>query len=241
MAAHRTRPSPPSSATAPSRVWRDAGGNSLAMSLGQTLSLGYSHGNGSDNAATQGTALERGLSRSLLHSASLTWNRSGTEGSAFARLSLSDARQLDGERSRFQLINFQISGNLEIDRYSSWSGDLSVQRIFQRSLTSTPLPDDPFGFDRQIAHNASGEVSYRHNRAFSVPRLRFVSRLRVSGDRQSLRSALASISDRETLSWENRLDYQVGRLESGVLMRFGESDGVWRRTLTLRVQRNFGE
>ncbi|EHR72965.1 hypothetical protein BurJ1DRAFT_4166 [Burkholderiales bacterium JOSHI_001] len=224
-----------------SRVWRDGGGNSLSLSLGQTLSLGYSHGAGGDRGVTQGTALDRGLSRTLLHSASATWNRGSTEGSAFARLSVSDARQLDGEQSRFQLINFQLSGNLEIDRYSNWSGDLSVQRVFQRSVTVTPLPDDPLGFDRQIAHSASGEVSYRHNRAFGVPRLRFVTRLRVSGDRQSLRSALASISDRETLSWENRLDYQVGRLESGVLMRFGESDGAWRRTLTLRVQRNFGE
>jgi hypothetical protein len=231
-----------------SRTWRQAPTQALSLTLGQTLSASWTHAaSGVDpGAASGGGGLVEpgsvgGWSRALLHSASLTWTRSGEDGSAFARASASDARQLDGEHARFQLLNLQLSGNVEIDRFSGWSGDLTVQRVFQRSLPQTVDAADPFGYDRLITHTAGGEITWRHSRAFGIARLRFSTRLRLSHDTQHQRRALVPLPERETGAWESRLDYQVGRLQTGALLRLAKSDGLWQQTLTLRLQRSFGE
>ena len=218
------------------RIWPLDSRSSLTGSLGQSLSAAYSFG----DAQVPGR-LEQGLSRALTHTAGLTWYSNQEDRSAYARLSASDARQLDGERSRYQLLNLQVSGTYEIDRYRSWSGDLTVQRVFLNSLVlpTTLGPPNPFGFERQITHSASGEVTWRQLRVFGVPRLRFQSRLRLSQDARSQANALTSIPDREDASWENRLDYQVGRLDTTGLVRLSRTDGLWRGLAHLRVQRNF--
>lgn len=216
-----------------SRVWPTSPGSSWTATLGQTLSTSYTAGD------TETPGHPQGLSRALTQTAGLTWLSNGPNGNAFARASFSDARQFDAERARFQLLNLQLSGNYEIDRFRGWSGDLTVQRVFQRSLTFQALPQDSFLFDRVITHTASGEITWRQQRLFGVPRLRFQSRLRLSHDTQYLSSALVSVPDRESASWENRLDYLIGRLEASATLRVAKTDELWRELLLLRLQRSF--
>lgn len=222
------------------RQWPRAEGGSLAISLGQTLGVTVSNGVGLVPQATGRDGHD--LSRALSHNAALTWSATGAQRSAYARLSLADARQLDGEQSRFTLLHAQLSGSWELDRERGWSGDLTVQRVFQRAL---PLPGEPvvdvFGFNRQITTSASGEFAWRQLRVFGVPRLRFTSRVRLAHDAQWQTRALVALPDRETGSWENRLDWQVGRLDTSLALRLARQDGAWREFLQWRVLRAFGD
>jgi hypothetical protein len=140
----------------------------------------------------------------------------------------------------------QLSGTHDIDRRRSWTGDLTLQRIFQRSRSIAPttgptVPVSPFDFDRQITHTVSGEIAYRQTQMFDVPRLSFTSRLRMSFDSQHQSQALVPLPDRESGSWENRLDWQVGRLDASLSLRAGRVDDTWRNTFSLRLLRNFGD
>jgi hypothetical protein len=93
---------------------------------------------------------------------------------------------------------------------------------------------------QQKSQSASGEISWNHNRLFNVPRLNFKSRLRVALNTQSQSNELAPLADRETASWENRLDYRVGRLESSLSLRFARIDGRQQMFVMWRLQRTFG-
>ena len=217
-----------------SRTWLTTPSSSWTANLGQTVSVAYTRGD------TDTPTHPLGWSRALTQTAGLTWLSSGPDRNAYARLTASDARQLDGEQARFQLLNLQVSGSYEIDRTRGWSGDLSAQRVWQRAIAfQTASTADPFGLNRTIAYTASGEISYHQLRVFDMPRLRFVSRLRVSHDNLYQRDVLLALPDRESLSWENRLDYLIGRLEASVSLRLAKFDGVTRETLLLRLQRNF--
>lgn len=210
-------------------------GTTVSANLSQTLSVSKSFG----DAQVAGRA-EDGLSRALTHTAGLTWSSASTDRNAYVRLSLSDARQLDGDRAQVSMINLQINGTFEVDRFRSWSADMTVQRVYQNTLVFDllRLQNDP-GLLRQITHTASGEISWRQQRVFGVPRLRFQSRLRLSYDTRSSSNELLAVSDREDASWENRLDYQIGRLDTSGQVRISRTDGVWYGVVHLRIQRNF--
>ena len=45
-------------------------------------------------------------------------------------------------------------------------------------------------------------------------------------NRHEVIQAFGTPSQRELLSWENRLNYQIGRLEARFLIRFSEFDGT---------------
>jgi len=218
-----------------SRAWPLDNQSTLTGNLGQTLSASYSFG----DTEVPGR-LEQGLSRALTHTAGLTWNTNAADHSAYARLSLSDARQLDGEQARFQLLNLQVSGTYELDRFRSWSGDMTIQHVYQRSLVLQVGPQAPsFGYSEQTTYTASGEITWRQQRLFGVPRLRYQSRLRLSLDARRQSNELFSVADREDASWENRVDYQIGRLDTSGSVRVSRTDGLWRGLMQLRVQRNF--
>lgn len=221
-----------------SRVWGPSGGSTWSLAASQTASASHTRGR------APASPLDDPDSRALAHTVGLGWNHAAESGTASMRLSLSDARQFSGDRAHLQLINFQLNGAHEIDRQRRWSGNLTVQRMFQRARDlADPLlaPSTVFDFDRQITHSASGELGYQQVPVFNVPRLRFSSTLRISADAQHQRDTLVALPDRETASWENRLDWRVGRLDAYAALRASRTDGLWRSTLTLRVLRNFGD
>jgi hypothetical protein len=108
--------------------------------------------------------------------------------------------------------------------------------VLQTSL-SGPTTLEPA---RQQSQSASGELSWRHNRMFDVPRLNFTSRLRLSLNTQNQSNQIVPLPDRETASWENKLEYRVGRLESAFTMRIARTDGRQQAFVMWRLQRTFG-
>ena len=180
-----------------------------------------------------------GKHTSLLNTLAATWQTGGGGRTAYLRTSYSDSMELQGGNNRFQLFNFQLSGNYEIDNRRSFSGDLTFQRTWQSTDTlldgAAVVPSGRAG-----TMGASGEVTYQEQRVFGVPRLRFISRLKLAQDVLKQPGTLLSLPDRETRLWENRLDWSVGRLDTQLILRLSQVDGRNRQSLMFRIQRMFG-
>lgn len=218
------------------RSWRIGPQSTVGINLSQTLSGSKSFTNQDhDEFGTEAPT----SSRTLLHSLGVTWQNSGDGRNAFARASFSDSRELGGGNAHFQLFNFQLSGNFELGYGRAINGDLTYQRSMQRSSDFT-TGLDTLG-QRSRSAGASGEINFRQNQVFGIPRLRFTSRLRLAQDVLKQPGQLISIPDRETRLWENRLDYSIGRIETQLVLRFSQVDGARIDSLWFRIQRNFGQ
>lgn len=202
--------------------------SALLLNAGQTFSAQASD-------SEEGT---KDTEQRVQHNASAAWNIAADGRSGSARLSYNDSAELGGSRARFQLWNFQLSGNFAISRYQSVSGDFTWQRADQRVAVDAGLPA---GAERVLSRGASGELAYRHQRLFDFPRLRFSSRIKLAQDVLQQPGMLSAIPDRETRVWENRLDWSIGRVESQLIVRVSQVDGRRRDFLMWRVQRNFGD
>jgi hypothetical protein len=220
-----------------SRTWELSKQSSFTLNGGQSLSAARNHTN-----ATQLTSvpLQESL-RVLLQTVAATWSANGDNRNAFARLSYSDGRELGGEHSRFQLFNFQLSGNFEFDRNRSLGGDLTYQRSKQRASDQPQLDGTVTLGEATSTRGASGEIVYRHQRLFGIPRLLFTSRLKLAQDVLNQPGTIATIPDRETRLWESRLDWSIGRLDSQLVFRLSELEHRRRNFLMWRIQRSFGD
>ena len=166
---------------------------------------------------------------------------------AFLRLSVNDARATAADGFSITLANLQFAGSLQFGRYRTLSGDISVQRTWQR-LEPLPLTDEPAQNDplrlltplRLGQTSASANLVYTDNRFVNVPRLRFVSEVRVTNDIVNDFNPLAPIYDRATRQWINRIEYTIGRLLLGAHVALYTLDGVRNETFMIRVQRDFG-
>lgn len=228
-----------------SRHW-SAGGQLWQWSLGQSLSAQHSRISGASgvNGASGGTGevgtdpVNTSRTRLDTHSTALTWQSPGTR-HAYARASISDARELGGGGARFQLLNLQASGQFELDRWRTLTGDLTWQQVRQSTDTSELTPALVAG-TRYGSRMVGGELNYLHRRFWGQPGLRLGARLRVARDVLHATQTLALLPDRETRMAELRLDYQIGKLETGLLLRRAEFDGQWRDLLMWRIQRSLG-
>lgn len=216
------------------RLWELGPQSSFTANGSQALSRTQSR-----TSLNTSSALGAGDQTRLLTSASATWQASGGSRSAYARASYSDSVDLRARDDRFQMLNFQLSGNYEIDNRRSLSGDLTLQRTWQG--TSSLLGGTNVASGRVGSAGASGEIVYRHQRPLGVPRLRFESRLKLAQDVLKQPGSLLSLPDRETKLWENRLDWSIGRIDAQAILRLSQVDGQRRETLMFRIQRTFGD
>lgn len=214
-----------------SRNFAIAPSSALAVNLAQNLSATANR--------TGDREEDDPVSRVLLQSVGATLSVSAEDRRAFARLMYSDSRELGAGVARFQLWNFQLSGNLEIGSNRALTGEFTWQRAQQRA--SMPAAGQPAGLQGSLTRNTGGEITYSHQRLFGIPRLRFTSRLKLAQDVLDQPGMLTSIPDRETRVWENGLDWLVGRLQSRITLRVSEVEGKRREFLMWRVQRNFGD
>jgi len=220
-----------------SRTWAMSPRSSLGLSASQSLSAAHVSSN-----RDQGTGTGLGTVKTLLNTVALSWQQSGDGKTGFGRVSYSDSTELGGGNARFQLFNFQLSGNFELGYGRSLTADLTYQRTHQRSGDLPALLDPVTGAVlRTRSSGVAGEVAFHQNQVFGVPRLRFVSRVRLAQDVLKQPGQLLSIPDRETRLWENRLDWNIGRLTTQVELRMSRIDGRRVDSLWLRVQRNFGD
>lgn len=210
--------------------------------VGNALSRGFDLGNGaalsfnlSQNLSALTGAQVEG-SKQLFHSGSVTWNKSEPESSAssFIRLSATDSRYLDGQHETLQLVNLQFTRTLDLGRDRALSGNLTVQTT--RRVSKRP------GFENSInvgnpETTVSADLNFRQQNLFGVPRLIFFSQLQIN--RQELTQSLGAPSERQLFSWENRLDYNIGRLETRMMLRLSELDGTQYWLVMLRATRRF--
>ena len=232
-----------------SRSWPMPLDSSLSLNAGQSLGASTSHSSRSQDLSTshgsQDAVGEEGATPStslnLLHTLGATWTLGGESRSAYARALYSDSMQVGGDQARFQMFNFQLSGNFAFDRHKSLSGDLTFQRSNQdgRNLQSV-VGTSRRPNERSSSGGVSGSITYSDRRLFGVPRLRFSSQLNLARDVLSQPGTLATLPDRETRSWENRLEWLVGRLETQLVFRIAEAEGKRRGFVMWRMQRSFG-
>lgn len=216
------------------RIWQTGQMSSLTLTASQSIN----YFNTQSNLDRPGI-LAFDEATVLLNSLSGTWQVGGEGRTAYARATYSDSMALQGPDNRFQLLNFQLSGNFEFDSRRTLTGDLTYQQTEQedafRADGLTLLPGT-----RQTSRGASGEIVYRHRRLWGVPQLRFESRLKLAQDVQKQPGTLLSLPDRETKLWENRLDWTVGRIETTAILRLSEVDGRRQEAFMFRILRYFG-
>ncbi|MGQ0524684.1 MAG: hypothetical protein ACT4P8_13615 [Betaproteobacteria bacterium] len=201
---------------------------SLLLGEGSQLILGLGQG------ITTNFDTDTAQSQTLSHNGSLSWrlSRNGTT-SAYLGLLAADARTSGYNANEFQMINFQASGQVQFDRNSSAAANLTVQGVRQ-STNSTPSA----GFSL----NASGTLSYFHVRVFDVPRLRYTALYGINESqfRTRLQGDVDAPRERVTQSFEQRFDYNVGRVAMRLSMRIADIEGRRDALLFFRLAREFG-
>lgn len=208
-------------------------GQHLTLQLGHSLNRNMGLGGGTLGLNVNQTASSNMDTRTppilrLSHSGSLTWSHAQGQTNTFLRLSASDSRAVSGSEDFFQLLNLQASRNENLSRNASWGGNLTIQAVRQ---STGAMPVATFT-------TSSADLSYRHMRVFGVPRLRFASELRIYGDAPL--PLLASPEQQETRSWENRLDYSIGRTQLRLSGRLSEINKKQYSLLMFTLNRQFG-
>jgi hypothetical protein len=177
------------------RLWLTSDNTTLRISLGQALS-------GDQQSGDADSTTQR-----LDNSVSLSWDQRGVSGTSYVQLSLSDSRGFGDQENSQQFANFQILRNQTLNRRSSVSGNLTLQTVRQ-DFNAQGVSDTV---------TATGQINYQNTGIFNVPRLRFLSDLRLS------RASTDEGVDRG--EWENRVDYAIGLLDTSFSWRYIDLDG----------------
>ena len=185
--------------------------------------------------ASQGVALandnQAGELRTLTHYGGLSYRvASASALSALAALSASDSRAFGYSPSEFQLVNLQLSGQANTSRYSSLSANFTVQGARQ-------------GSDERFIMSRNGGATYQQQRVFDVPQLRYLAIYERNDYELNTRAQGDLAAPREQVSWsfEQRLEYRIGKLETRFSYRIAEIDGRKNALLLLRIAREFGD
>ena len=185
--------------------------------------------------ASQGLALandnQAGELRTLTHYGGLSYRVAGADAlSGLAALSASDSRAFGYSPSSFQLVNLQLSGQANLSRYSFFSANYTVQGARQ-------------GSEESFVMSRNGGATYQHQRVFGVPQLRYLAIYERNDYELNTRVQGELSAPREQVSWsfEQRLEYRIGKLETRLSYRVAEIDGKKNALLFLRVAREIGD
>lgn len=177
------------------RLWLTERRGTFRLSLTQAVS-------GSHQAGDADATTER-----LDHSGSLSWDKYDAASTTMIQLTLADSRAFGDQEDNQQFANFQVLRNQTLTERSTLSGNLTVQ--------STRRDFNGVGDDDTVT--ATGQVNYQQTGLFALPRLRFLSDLRLS------RAATDEGVDRA--EWENRLDYAIGLVDTSLSWRWIDLSG----------------
>lgn len=210
---------------------------SVAWNESDTLSFNLAQSAGALHDSQTGR-----WTRALTHSAGVFWQGAGDAASqSYASASASDSRSWAEQRGSFQLVNLQLSRRQRLSRHASTTGNLTLQATRSDSaqvdvFTGAPRPSSP---EWQQFH--SGSLSYEHQRAFDVPRLRYTALLALDSQQLERRfdGNVDAPRERISASLENRLDYAIGRLETRLSARWVRFDDRRVATLFAHVQRRY--
>ena len=224
----------------------------------QTLGLQGSHGVSRDHPLSESSSLSLSLTQSaavlqesgtaelagaVAHGASVSWQSMGADGGGqtFGGLSYTDSQTLGTNRGHFKLLNLQINQRSQLTRYSHWALNLTVQGANNSSSELDAFTGQRRELGGGWQRSYSGALSYEHQRALGVPRLRHSVLLSVNSQQLEQR-ALGDIDaprERISESLESRLDYAIGRLDTRLSVRIARVDGRMVAALQARAQRRF--
>ena len=168
----------------------------------------------------------------LNNSYTLTWSDSLIDVQSTIRFTISDSRSQQQQERVFQLVNLQYLGLLRFSRYTRLSGNITLQGTKQK--------DGPTRSSRTLVN---GQLIFSQLNVFQVPRLDFESDLRLNrqqSESEQVSSALNE-SSRNLQTWENSLDYRIGKLELSVNLDFIKIGANYDRLLRFQLTRTFGD
>jgi len=166
----------------------------------------------------------------LDHSYTITWSDASIQNQSMIRLLFRDRRELNEDDDNSQLLNLQYNGTNRIDRYSQFNGNATLQLSRQESE----------GRGRQQT-TVNGQLRYRRIQAFQVPGLVFFSELQLSRNDSNDDDFVVDSSQGTGVTWENTLEYNIGRFEAQVELDFVKSNGGYDQLFKFQVTRSFGD
>ncbi len=185
-----------------------------------TQSLGY------------GLQTSRDDDKRLNHSYTLTWTDSLIDVQSTIRFTISDSRAQQQQERVFQLANLQYLGLLRFSRYTQLSGNITLQ--------STRQKDGPTRSSRTLVN---GQLIFSQLNVFQVPRLDFESDLRLNRQQSESEQAISAVNESSRIeqTWENSLDYRIGKLELSVNLDFIKIGDDYDRLFKIQLTRTFGD
>ena len=166
------------------------------------------------------------------HSFSVTWSQSTNVDQATVRFLLSDAREKEEDDELSQLANLQFNGVLRFDRFTQLGGNATLQWSRREDSDS-----------KSEGTVANGRLEYMRSRMFDVPRLIFRSTLTLSQQQSETEQLIGDVIDNSQNyeTWENSVDYLIGRLEARVNFDFVKANGGHDQIFKILFTRNFGD
>ena len=215
---------------------------SLSGNLGHALTKTTNYRNGNltidmDQRLSELVSTRSSYSSAQSHLSNLTthgsvnWTRSEGRETTNIRLHAADSRALTGIQNFFDLVNLQASRNVRIVRYQSLTGHLTLQTSRSGSYgQSTPFLTTP-----------SVDLSYNNQRVFAVKNLTFISTLNIVGAEigASQYSWSNSPGSMTTNSWDNDLNYFIGKLKLRLYSHLAKVNNVTQSTLLYTMERQF--
>ena len=183
-------------------------------------------------------------SQTLLSNLSVNWNRRSGSTSDMARLSFSDTRSFaSGIRENevegdFQIINLQASIDNKLSSRSAIMANATLQatRNFRPQIEGVTAAGNG-----DWTPTTTLDVSYYKIALFQVPRLSFHSTLRfVSNSYIPVFGNPDENGERDDKQWENRLEYNIGRLQFRAISRLSEIQQEKQNYFLLQVRRMIG-
>jgi hypothetical protein len=168
-------------------------------------------------------------STNLNTSGSLIWNSTAGDGVTSVSFRASDSRMLTGFQNFFQIINLQASRYERLARHQSLIGNLTLQATRSgSSYARTPFIANP-----------SADLRYRHDRLFGMRNMVFESVMRIVGTSfMSSQSTQGNIQG-ATVSWDNNVDYFIGRLRVRLYTRIAEVNNARQSSIYFNINRVF--
>ena len=210
-------------------------GSPGALVLALSQGAGYSYGSKSSGDGVVTTTF------------TAFWNSPGGNNTqAFAGLTLSDARRFGDFGGYFQLANAQANVQISLSRMSSFNTGLTFQATRSKEDRNDVVrPFDPFldSIEGDWRTSYGVHAMYTHVRVFGVPRLVYSGLLQANSFDLESRTVGNVDAPLFTVDWlfENRLEYQIGRLTLLATVRWAEVQSRGTSFLAfLRAQRSFG-
>ena len=211
-------------------------GGQFGHNLTRSVTLGENSQANFGLGQSAGASFDSVTARALTlgHSANASWRlSSGAATSTYVSLLGADSRTSGTNANQFQMINFQVSGQVQFSHSSSAAANLTVQGVRQNT-PNTPSAGMPF--------NSSGNLSYFQQRAFGVPRLRYsvLYGINESQFKSRLQGDFNAPRELVNQSFEQRLDYNLGRVAMRLSMRVARVEGRPDALVFFQMNREFG-